>query len=112
MKYLVTILAAISLWSSAYCEGESPVADNLDLTVVKNGTAEGRLTAHDNTDGTLRFEITTEPIKGEIRLEPDGAFIYTPDEGKKGRDYFGYKVYDEDGNASQEATVIIRIVKE
>ena len=32
-------------------------------------------------------------------------------DGKRGRDYFGYKAIDADGNRSQEATVIIRLVK-
>ena len=33
----------------------------------------------------------------------------TPAGGKKGRDYFGYKAIDSEGNRSQEATAIIRI---
>ena len=44
-------------------------------------------------------------------LEPDGNFTYTPGTDKKGRDYFGYKVADSEGNLSQEATVIIKIEK-
>ena len=46
-----------------------------------------------------------------ISLNEDGSFVYTPRENKKGRDYFGYKAIDPEGNVSQEATVIIRIQK-
>lgn len=38
-------------------------------------------------------------------------FVYTPSEGKRGRDYFGYKAVDASGNLSQEATVILHIKK-
>ena len=63
-------------------------------------------------EGTkLTYEITTAPAKGTVDAEEDGHFVYTPGENKKGRDYFGYKAFDEEGNASQEATVIIHLVK-
>ena len=39
----------------------------------------------------------------------DGGFLYTPRPNRKGRDYFGYRVIDEAGNVSQEATGLIRI---
>lgn len=59
----------------------------------------------------MSFEITTQPKKGSIELSDDGSFVYSPIDGKRGRDYFGYKAIDADGNRSQEATVIIRLVK-
>ena len=112
MKKLMILLLAISLFSSAYREGASPEAENLEITVMRNGSVESRLTAHDDSPGPLRFEITTEPVKGTVRLAEDGSFVYTPEAGQRGRDYFGYKAYDEEGNASQEATVIIQICRE
>lgn len=71
----------------------------------------GQLAAVDPEGDTLSFEITTQPVKGSIELNEDGSFVYTPAEGKKGKDYFGYKATDSEGNSSQEATVIIRLVK-
>ncbi|MGN1017982.1 MAG: Ig-like domain-containing protein, partial [Oscillospiraceae bacterium] len=44
-------------------------------------------------------------------LDDDGSFVYTPADGKRGKDYFGYKAIDAEGNRSQEATVIIKLVK-
>ena len=66
----------------------------------------------DPDGGTLTYQITTEPTKGEIELTDDGRFVYTPDTNRRGRDYFGFKATDADGNSSQEATVIIRIEKQ
>lgn len=72
----------------------------------------GKLQGSDPGGLELRYEITTEPIKGSVELQEDGSFVYTPAEGKKGRDYFGFTVTNSDGISSQEATVIIRIQKQ
>ena len=44
-------------------------------------------------------------------MKDDGVIVYTPRRDKKGRDYFGYRAKDAEGNVSQEATAIIRIEK-
>ena len=53
--------------------------------------------------------ITTMPVKGTLYLSSDGSFIYSPDRGRRGRDYFGYRVVNADGESSEEATVNFRI---
>lgn len=95
----------------AYATGCAPVAENLNIETYRNTSVNGVLSAYDPEGDIVSFLITTKPIKGEIHLQPSGEFIYTPREGKKGRDYFGYKVIDSEGNYSQEATVIIKISK-
>ena len=94
-----------------YAAGSAPIAENLELSVCKGASINGVLSAVDPEGDVVRFEISTKPIKGEIVLEENGCFSYAPREGKKGRDYFGYKAIDSEGNISQEATVIIRIGK-
>ncbi len=89
----------------------APVAENLELKTYQNVSVGGSLSAYDPDGGALEYTITTEPVKGTIELAEDGSFVYTPRENKKGRDYFGYKAADTDGNLSQEATVIIKIEK-
>ena len=89
----------------------APVAENLELKTYQNVSVGGSLSAYDPDGGALEYTITTEPVKGTIELAEDGSFVYTPRENKKGRDYFGYKAADADGNLSQEATVIIKIEK-
>ena len=106
------VLTAFSPMLPAHAEGNAPVAQNLELTTYRNVSVGGRLTAVDPDGDTLSYAVTTEPTKGEVELTDDGRFVYTPDTNRKGRDYFGYKATDSEGNSSQEATVIIRIEKQ
>ena len=88
------------------------VAENLELTTYRGVSVGGRLTVADAGIEIVGFEITTPPTKGSVELGDDGCFVYTPDEAKKGKDYFGYKAIDAEGRKSQEATVIIKIQKQ
>ena len=90
----------------------APIAENLELTTYRGVSVSGRLMAIDPENDPLTFEIVTIPRKGSIELGEGGSFVYTPAEGKKGRDYFGYKARDVRGNYSQEATAIIKIEKQ
>ena len=114
-RILVSILLLMALGlcvsQPVYAEGSAPMAENLEINTFRNASVGGQLSAHDPQGGELKFVLTTEPVKGSIELNEDGSFVYTPAEGKRGRDYFGYKVSDSEGNLSQEGTVIIRIQK-
>lgn len=90
----------------------APVPENLQIETYRNTSVGGTLTATDPEGEAVTFTITTEPMKGTVELNDDGTFVYTPNENKKGKDYFGYKAADTEGNVSQEATVIIRIKKQ
>lgn len=92
-----------------YADGSAPVAENLELRTYRGVSVGGCMTATDPDGDPVTFEVTTQPVKGTLDVKQDGSFVYTPAKGKKGRDYFGYKAVDSDGNYSQEATVIIRI---
>lgn len=116
MKRIVVcllFLMALGLCVSqpVYAEEVAPLAENLEISTFRNASVSGQLVAHAPDGGELKFVLTTEPVKGSLELKEDGSFIYTPREGKRGRDYFGYKVSDGEGRLSQEATVIIRIEK-
>ena len=91
--------------------GSAPIAENLEISTRRNTPVEARLTARDADDDIVAFEITTDPIKGEIVLKEEDVIVYTPRPNRKGRDYFGYRAIDAEGNVSQEATAIIRIEK-
>lgn len=101
-------LAAPDSSGTAVC----PIAENLELTTYRGVSVGGRLSAVDPDGQAVVYEICTPPVKGSIELGEGGEFIYTPNEGRRGKDYFGYRAIDEDGNCSQEATVIIRILKQ
>ena len=109
---LMLIIMCVGFAVPAAASGTAPIAENLELNTFRNTSVYGALSAYDPEGDVISFEITTKPVKGEIKLEESGTFVYTPVEGKKGRDYFGYKALDSEGNFSQEATVIIKIAKQ
>ena len=90
----------------------APEAESLQIETYRNTSVGGTLTAVDPEGEAVTFRLTTEPMKGTVELCDDGTFTYTPNENKRGRDYFGFKATDTEGNESQEATVIIRIRKQ
>ena len=89
-----------------------PVAENQELETYRGVSIGGQLTAHDAECDELTFEIATDPMKGTVQLTPDGCFVYTPAENKRGKDYFGFRAVDSAGNVSQEGTVIIRLLRQ
>ena len=109
---LTLCLALGTLWACAARSGEVPIAENLELKTYRSVSVGGQLKAVDPDGDALKFEITTKPIKGSVALKDDGSFVYTPGEGRRGHDYFGYKAVDSKGNKSSEATVVIRIEKQ
>ena len=112
---LCTLMLCFAFFTAVLCGASAgdtaPIAENLSFETYRGVSFGGELTAHAPDGGELRFEITTKPTKGDIDLKDDGSFVYTPAESKKGRDYFGYRAVDSQGRRSQEATVIIRLVK-
>ena len=105
------LLFGFALSPRAEAAGSPPIADNLELTTARNTPVTGQLSARDADDDIVSFEITTNPVRGDIALRDEGVIIYTPRPNKKGRDYFGYRAVDAEGNVSQEATAIVRIEK-
>ena len=111
----VTVLLIFSLLTAslpAAATGSAPIAENLEISTYRGVSVGGRLSAVDPESDPITFEISTDPVKGSIDLDEDGHFVYTPENGKRGKDYFGYRAVDSEGNRSQEATVIIRIEKQ
>lgn len=113
---LTAIMLAVTLCLSlmlipALAGDNAPVAENLEITTYRGVSVDGKLTAVDPDGDLLTFTVTTPPTKGCVELGENGSFVYTPSDGKRGKDYFGYMAMDEDGNRSQEATVIIKIAK-
>ena len=111
---LAVLPSAALAWGGEGPTGENtaPVAENQELTTYRGVSVGGCLAAFDADGDDVCFEIVTEPLKGEVELSPDGTFVYTPAAGKRGRDYFGFRAVDSEGNASQEGTVIIRLQKQ
>lgn len=115
--YGITAVSAVAGLCLSLCltpalaQGSAPVAENLEITTYRGVSVDGELAAVDPDGDVLTFLITTPPTKGTVEVDDTGKFIYTPAEGRRGKDYFGYVAQDPEGNRSQEATVIIQITK-
>lgn len=120
MKRILFLITAIVLVVSmavgtafpVFAEGMAPVAENFEIKTFRNVCVGGALSASDPDGYIVGYEITTKPVKGELRVSDGGLYVYAPNENRRGRDYFGYKAIDNEGNYSQEATVIIKIEKQ
>ncbi len=94
----------------------SPISTNGASVSVWTGADISRfgvLDGYDPDGDSIKFEIVSLPEKGlvEITNAETGDYKYTPYAGAKGKDTFTYRVRDEYGNYSAEATVNIKIEK-
>lgn len=92
-------------------ENYAPIAENLNYTTYKGVSINGNFQAVDPEGDMLGFRLVTPPKKGTLQIS-EGSFLYTPAEGKKGRDSFTYVAVDTAGNVSAEAKVNILIEKQ
>ena len=88
------------------------VADNYTMdagTTLTVSAAEGVLDNDTDADGdALTAQFLGGAPNGQLTLYPDGGFVYTPDLGFSGSDYFTYQAYD--GTiASRPAQVTINV---
>ena len=88
-----------------------PVAEDSALETYKNLANTGSLKAYDPEGDTLTYTVTRNPKRGELAVNADGSYTYTPKKNKVGTDSFAYTVTDSAGNVSREATVTIHIIK-
>ncbi len=93
---------------------DPPVAQDDDYDVGQGGTlvvaAKAGVLAND-TDidgGALTVAVASGPEHGELSLNPDGSFTYTPDSTYDGPDSFTYTVSDGLGG-TDTATVTVNV---
>ncbi len=89
----------------------APIAQKLDLITFRGVSVKGDFSAEDPDGDELSFRVVKEPSKGTVQLF-GSSFVYTPYEGKKGRDSFTYTAEDSAGNVSEPAEVNIKIEKQ
>lgn len=92
-------------------KNETPKAIAAEFETYKNIANDGQLTGTDAENGPLTFQLVDSPKRGTIKLEENGAFVYTPTKNKVGDDRFTFTVTDDAGNVSKPAEVRIRILK-
>jgi VCBS repeat-containing protein len=73
--------------------------------------AEGVLFNDEDANGDLLTAVLDEdPTHGDLLLDPDGTFTYTPDPGYTGDDSFSYHAYD--GRVSSSPALVSITVRE
>ena len=92
-------------------KNETPKAVSVEFETYKNIANDGQLTGTDAENGPLTFQLVDAPKRGTVKLEENGAFVYTPTKNKVGDDRFTFTVTDDAGNVSKPAEVKIRILK-
>ena len=92
-------------------EDKAPVAQDSSLETYKNLPNQGQLKVSDPEGGDLVYTLVRKPKRGEVTVNQDGTFVYTPKKNKVGVDSFTYTAADPAGNVSREATVTIQILK-
>ena len=92
-------------------EDKAPVAEDFAMETYKNLPNTGILKVSDPEGKQLTYTITKQPKRGELTINADGSFTYTPKKNKVGADSFSYTATDPAGNVSREATVTVQILK-
>lgn len=93
----------------------APVANDDTFSVQRNRTTHLSTLSNDtDADGFLEpttVTIVNRPSHGSASAQPDGTISYTPTNGWRGTDVFTYLVYDNNGAASNVATVRVNVTK-
>ena len=92
-------------------EDKAPVAEDCAIETYKNLPNEGTLKVTDPEGEKLTYTLVRKPKRGEVTLNTDGTFVYTPKKNKVGVDSFTFTAADPAGNVSREATVTVQIIK-
>lgn len=92
-------------------QNKAPVAEDSAAETYKNLANTGKLKVTEPEGEKMTFTIVRQPKRGEVTIQEDGSFTYTPKKNKVGVDSFVYTATDEAGNVSREATVTITILK-
>ena len=82
------------------------------MTSVDTPVSGNVLTNDSDPDGdplTVTTTPVTGPVNGNLTLNPDGSYLYTPNPGFVGTDAFEYEVCDSFGNClTQTVTIEVR----
>ncbi|GAB5389127.1 MAG: hypothetical protein Alpg2KO_20950 [Alphaproteobacteria bacterium] len=88
---------------------DAPVAGNDAVSGTEDNPITGNVSTNDSdVDGDdLTYSVVSGPDDGQINLNSNGSFTYTPDANFNGQDSFTYRV--SDGVRTDTATVTITV---
>lgn len=108
-----TPVAALFGGEGEAVEAGAPIPQNQDVETYQGIACQGTLTAVDNEGDPYTFAIVDQPNKGTVVIAADGTtFVYTPEDGKSGKDSFTFTATDTEGHVSAPATITIHIRKQ
>lgn len=92
---------------------DAPVASDDTVTLLEDASLSINALGNDSdVDGTLvssSISVVTQPVSGVVTVQAGGALLYTPVDDFAGNDSFQYRVSDNDGLASNLATVTLTV---
>ncbi len=93
-------------------ENHAPTCTGMKLKGIKNTPLYSAFAASDPENDDISIEIISQTSHGLLTLDGSGGYFkYSPSSGFTGSDSFVYRAVDKYGNASDCATVSIRIEK-
>ena len=92
-------------------ENAPPVAASAKVYTKTDVSVFGKLDVTDKDGDACSIRVTKMPSHGMIRIKSDLSYVYTPDDGFKGKDSFSYCASDKYGNKSEQATVSVTVEK-
>lgn len=72
----------------------APFATGGQKITSEDTSVSGQLTATDADNDPLTFSLVTGPQHGQLTLNPNGSYTYTPDANYYGRDSFFFRAFD------------------
>ncbi|MGF1722381.1 VCBS domain-containing protein, partial [Vibrio kyushuensis] len=79
---------------------------SLSVTTDEDTPLSGQFTALDTNGDNLTYAETTAPTNGTVTVNPDGSWVYTPNENYNGPDSFAVQVTDGQGGID---TLVVEI---
>ncbi len=102
------LLSAAIAPTALAAPNQEPVAQAAAVTVVEDTVLTGAVTATDADGDPLRYRLRKGPKRGDVVVNEDGTFTYTPARNATGTDAFTFEAKDKHG-AKSRADVAITI---
>ncbi|BFM20219.1 Ig-like domain-containing protein [Gilvimarinus japonicus] len=89
-------------------ENQAPMAETANFTTEADTVLTDMLSATDADGDELSFMVMDEPSNGQVMIEADGSFMYTPAATFTGTDSFSFTVSDgEDTSGAAEVSITV-----